>query len=80
MSRKSIGSIAVIFGGLLLALELYCLKFITILNISFGLSGNPSALDNLKEPNITISIFIICVIIVMGFVLIVTDEIKKWYK
>lgn len=63
MNRVVIGSIGIIIGGIVLSLELYCLKFIEILEIQ-NRSLAKDAIGYLGESSIKWSIFIIILVIV----------------
>lgn len=77
MKKVELGSIAVIFGGLLLSLELYGLKFILLMERISGVAWRESPLDYLQEPNVILAILITIGIIIYGVALIIIDKLSK---
>jgi hypothetical protein len=80
LKKTESGSIAVIFGGLLLALQIYGLKIIYLMEMSSGSPWRESPLAYLKEPNVKIAILITSIIIIYGVVLIIKDKISNTSK
>ncbi len=77
MKKFEVGSIAVIFGGLVLSLEYYGLKFLWF---SERISGSPwknNPLEYLQEPYVRLAILITTLIIIYGLVLIILAIIEK---
>ncbi len=79
MSQKSfVGIIAIIFGGILLSLELYCLKFIQLFeSMVFG-SCYTNACEYIKTVPILLALIITITIIVFGITLI--NKSKREFK
>ena len=77
MKKTKLGSIAVIFGGLLLSLELYGLKFFLLVERISGVAWRESPLDYLQEPNVILAMIITCSIIIYGVVVIIIDKLSE---
>jgi len=74
LKKSDWGIAAIIFGGIILSLELYFLKFVYLLERKSGFPWKESPLSYLQEPNIQLAIFITLSIIILGIVLIVWDK------
>ena len=80
MNKSFIGSLAIIFGSLVLSLQLYGLKIIQVLDMQKG-SWKTYALDYARETPMSLAIVITIVVIIYGIVQIVNfDRIKKYFK
>lgn len=74
MKKAEIGIIAVIFGGLILSLEFYCLKIIQLMEMKSGLPWRNLSIDYIKEKTIAIAMLITLVIILYGVYLIINSK------
>jgi len=80
MNKTFVGSLAIIFGGLVLSLQLYGLKIIQLLDMQTG-SWNTYAIDYAKETPMSLAIVITIVVIIYGIVQVINfDRIKKYFK
>lgn len=70
MNKLSVGSLAIIIGGLVLSLEFYGLKIVQGLEMQKG-SWNTNAIDYAAETPISLALWITAVVIVYGIVLVV---------
>jgi hypothetical protein len=74
VNKSSIGSLAIIIGGLVLSLELYGLKIVQGLEMQKG-SWRTHAIDYAADTPISLALGITIAVIVYGVVL-VTESIK----
>lgn len=80
MNKSFLGSLAIIFGSLVLSLQLYGLKIIQGLEIQKG-SWNTHAIDYASEPPISFAIWITIAVIIYGIVMVIgTDKIRKLFN
>ncbi|HQO71765.1 MAG TPA: hypothetical protein PK516_02255 [Sedimentibacter sp.] len=80
MNKSFIGRLAIIFGCLVLSLQLYGLKIIQVLEMQKGL-WKTNAIDYAGEAPMSIAIAITIVVIIYGIVQVVNlDGIKKYFK
>lgn len=71
MNKTELGCIAVVFGGLILALEIYGLKFMFLMERMSGLPWRESASAYLEEPTVKVALLITAGVIIYGLFLIV---------
>lgn len=80
MKKSFIGSLAIIFGSLVLSLQLYGLKIIQVLDMQKG-SWKTHAIDYAREAPMSVAIVITIVVIIYGIFQVVNiDRIKKYFK
>ena len=80
MNKSFIGSLAIIFGSLVLSLQLYGLKIIQVLEMQKG-SWRTHAIDYARETPISLALVITIIVIIYGIVQVVNfDRIKKYFK
>ncbi len=79
MNRSLTGSLAIIFGSLVLSLQLYGLRIIQGLDMQKG-SWKTHAIDYAKEAPISIAICITVAVIIYGIILVVgADNLRKFF-
>ncbi len=76
MNKLSLGSLAIILGGLVLSLQLYGLKIIQGLEMQKG-SWRTHAIDYTTEAPIKLSLWITVAVIAYGIVLIIMAQKDK---
>lgn len=77
MNKSLVGSLAIIFGSLVLSLQVYGLKIIQGLDKQKG-SWRTNAIDYLREAPISLAICLTIAVIIYGFILVLgTDKVKK---
>lgn len=69
MRKLEIGSIAIIFGGLLLSLEMYCLKVIQALDMMNG-DWLTNTIDYAKDTSIILALIVTICVIAFGIILL----------
>lgn len=80
MNKSLVGSLAIIFGSLVLSLQLYGLIIIQGLDMQTG-SWKTLAIDYASEIPISFALWITVAVIIYGIVLVVgTDRIKKFFN
>lgn len=81
MNKPLLGSLTIILGSLVLSLELYGLKILQGLEMQKG-SWLANAMDYVKEPPVSLALWITVAVIVYGIVLAIGfEKIKKlWNK
>ncbi len=82
MNKKAFGAAAILSGSLLLAFELFCLKFMRLLSRSGGVYSYPSEWRNgpmgyLLETNVLVSVLIILGIIGWGVCVLYRENKKQ---
>jgi hypothetical protein len=75
LKKSELGILAVIFGAILLSIELYGLKFIHLMELKSGFPWKESPLSYLSEPNVIFAVLISIFVILLGIFLIVKDKI-----
>jgi len=80
MNKSLVGSLAIIFGSLVLALELFGLKIIQALDMQKG-SWHTSPMDYASEFPIAFALCITIAVIIYGIILMIgADKLRKLFK